>query len=54
MLERHLQYTGSPIARRILDDWHDAVARFVRVMPRDYARVLRQQEQARQETVHAS
>ncbi len=54
MLERHAQYTGSPVARRILDDWQNAVTRFVRVMPRDYARVLRQQEQARQETVHAS
>lgn len=54
MLERHLQYTGSPIAQRMLADWNAAAACFVRVMPRDYARVLRQQEQNRQESLHAS
>ncbi|MBN2309185.1 MAG: glutamate synthase subunit alpha, partial [Candidatus Hydrogenedentes bacterium] len=42
MLERHVEYTGSTVARRILDDWDAALGRFVRVMPRMYARVLRE------------
>ena len=44
MLERHVKYTGSAVAQRILDNFGDEVAKFVRVMPRDYARVLREIE----------
>ena len=44
MLERHLRYTGSVIAQRILDQWEVAVTKFVRVMPREYARVLKSKE----------
>jgi glutamate synthase domain-containing protein 3 len=40
MLQRHAQYTDSPVARRMLDNWDDEARRFIRVMPRDYARVL--------------
>ena len=32
--------TCSPVAAALLDDWGSAVARFRRVMPRDYKRVL--------------
>ena len=51
MLERHSQYTGSTIARSILDNWDAELSNFVRVMPREYARVLEQQQQ---ETVHVA
>jgi glutamate synthase domain-containing protein 3 len=44
MLERHVKYTGSAVAQGILDNFGDEVAKFVRVMPRDYARVLREME----------
>ena len=44
LLENHLKYTKSSVAQRILDNWEEALDYFVRVMPRDYARVLRQQE----------
>jgi len=47
MLEKHVEYTGSKVAQRILDKWHMALRNFVRVMPRDYARVLRKQEERR-------
>ena len=40
LLERHLHYTGSEAARRILDDWESRVERFVKVMPVDYRRAL--------------
>ncbi len=45
-IERHLRETDSAVARRLLEDWDDAKARFVRVMPRDYKRVLEAQRQA--------
>ena len=40
LVRRHHEETGSPVARRLLQDWPAALARFTRVMPRDYARVL--------------
>jgi glutamate synthase domain-containing protein 2/glutamate synthase domain-containing protein 3 len=45
MLERHFKYTGSPVAKRLLDTWRTSVDKFVRVMPKDYARVLKEQRQ---------
>jgi glutamate synthase (ferredoxin) len=39
-VERHLEYTGSRKARQVLDAWDEQVPRFVKVMPRDYKRVL--------------
>ena len=45
MLERHVQYTDSPVARQILDHWDDEIKRFIRVMPRDYARVMAERAQ---------
>ncbi|QJQ33144.1 glutamate synthase large subunit [Sphingomonas lacunae] len=47
LLERHHLYTGSKRARAILDDWQGALTRFVKVMPRDYARALKQLEAER-------
>jgi glutamate synthase domain-containing protein 3 len=48
MLERHFKYTGSTVAAAILANWEGELQHFVRVMPRDYARVMKQlEEQAR-------
>ncbi len=44
LLENHVKYTGSSVAQHILDTWTSAFNKFVRVMPRDYARVLKEQE----------
>jgi glutamate synthase (NADPH/NADH) large chain len=41
ILEQHSAETGSPVAARILAGWPRAAAQFVKVMPRDYKRVLR-------------
>jgi glutamate synthase (NADPH/NADH) large chain len=49
LIERHLLHTGSKRARAILDNWDQEVSRFVKVMPRDYARALRQLEAERLE-----
>jgi glutamate synthase (NADPH/NADH) large chain len=49
LLERHHLHTGSKRARALLDDWGSSVKHFVKVMPRDYARALRQLEAERLE-----
>jgi len=47
LLERHHLYTGSKRARLLLDDWDSAISKFVKIMPRDYARALKQIEAER-------
>jgi glutamate synthase (NADPH/NADH) large chain len=42
LVERHLNYTGSPVAQRLLDDWGASLPKFVKVMPVDYRRALNQ------------
>jgi glutamate synthase (ferredoxin) len=49
LIGRHIDYTGSTYARRILADWVDAQPRFVKVMPKDYKRVLLAEARARAE-----
>jgi len=47
VIKRHFSYTGSPVAKRVIDQWHQLRPKFVKVMPRDYKRALArlQQEQ---------
>jgi glutamate synthase (NADPH) large chain len=40
LIERHQLHTGSARARMLLDDWPNALARFVKVVPKDYRRAL--------------
>ncbi|HXG27568.1 MAG TPA: glutamate synthase large subunit [Nevskiales bacterium] len=40
MIEKHLEYTGSARAREVLADWDANVPRFVKVIPKDYKRML--------------
>jgi glutamate synthase (ferredoxin) len=40
MIRRHFEYTDSPVAKQMLDDWGATVAKFTKVMPRDYKRVM--------------
>ena len=49
----HVRYTGSPTGKALLDAWETESARFSRVMPRDYKRVLELQVQAEQAGVDA-
>ncbi len=41
LIERHQLHTGSKRARELLENWDEAVTRFVKIMPKDYARALR-------------
>jgi glutamate synthase domain-containing protein 2/glutamate synthase domain-containing protein 3 len=46
LIAEHRQRTGSLVARNLLSQWEHSRERFVRVMPRDYRRVLEQQAAA--------
>ena len=41
LIERHVRYTQSPRGRDVLARWKQVVGKFIKVLPRDYARVLR-------------
>jgi glutamate synthase (NADPH/NADH) large chain len=47
LIRNHLRYTGSARARNILERWADYRPRFVKVMPVEYRRALREMEAAR-------
>jgi glutamate synthase (NADPH/NADH) large chain len=40
LIERHIKYTGSEYAGRIIRDWNEVAMQFVRVMPIDYRKAL--------------
>ncbi len=57
MIEDHFRYTGSAIARFIIENWEAQLPLFVKVMPIEYRRVLermRLQEETTAETVAAT
>ncbi|MCA9215298.1 MAG: glutamate synthase large subunit [Planctomycetales bacterium] len=45
MVEKHLEYTGSDVAKQVLTEWDTVLDKFVKVMPTDYKRVLMEQAQ---------
>jgi glutamate synthase (NADPH/NADH) large chain len=40
LVERHVQYTGSRHAQSLLDQWQETVTKFVKVIPKEYKRML--------------
>ena len=49
LIDRHVDETGSDVGIRLLADWDSARRSFVKVMPRDYKRVLAAAAAARAE-----
>jgi glutamate synthase (NADPH/NADH) large chain len=47
LISNHLAWTGSEKAKHILDNWADYRTRFVKVMPVEYRRALREMEKLR-------
>jgi glutamate synthase (NADPH/NADH) large chain len=45
---RHKNYTNSPAAKRVLDNWDEMKDKFIKVMPVDYKRALQERTQASQ------
>ena len=55
MIEDHHKFTGSTIAKQVMDNWPDVLSEFVKVMPIDYKRVLmdrKQHDEERESEVH--
>lgn len=44
LIRRHYRYTGSPLARMMLDDWAHYVEDFIQVVPIEYKRVLKEEQ----------
>ncbi|MBN1217317.1 MAG: glutamate synthase large subunit [Anaerolineae bacterium] len=40
MIQRHAEYTNSELGWRVLGQWNELVPKFVKVMPKDYKRML--------------
>src|SRR3712207_5624503 len=51
MVERHLEWTGSNVAERVLENWDEHLRSFVKVMPDDLKRVLKRRREADLEAV---
>ena len=49
LIRNHFKYTSSKRALRILNTWETVKTHFVKVMPRDYKRVLAEKENKKQE-----
>jgi len=47
LIANHLRYTGSDRAKHILDHWAEFRTKFVKVMPVEYRRAIREMEAAR-------
>ncbi len=51
MIRRHLDYTESPVAQRVINEWYQVRSKFVKVMPRDYKRALARLQREEAETM---
>ena len=40
VIKRHAEYTGSPLAKRLLENWEETLPRFTKVIPRDYKAMM--------------
>ncbi|MBU8907332.1 glutamate synthase large subunit [Desertibacillus haloalkaliphilus] len=49
MIERHVRYTNSSLGRRVLHSWESFASKFVRVIPKDYKRMLDAIERVKQD-----
>ena len=41
LIERHVQFTASPRAKWILENWSTMLSKFIKVFPHEYKRVLK-------------
>jgi len=48
MIQKHVEYTGSTHAKNILDDWNNSLSKFVKVIPKDYKRMISAIKKAQQ------
>jgi glutamate synthase (NADPH/NADH) large chain len=51
MILRHYTYTGSSVAKFVLDDFENQLKNFIKVFPKDYKRVLSEAKVAQAEVI---
>jgi len=51
LIQEHHLYTGSTVAKKILDEWEETLPQFVKIYPTDYRRVLEERKQKKLEEV---
>jgi len=44
LISKHFKYTGSPLAKRILDNWPEYSEKFLKVTPIEYKKVLQEEK----------
>ena len=44
LLNNHYSFTGSQLAKQVLDSWLNEIGRFIKVMPLEYKKILKQQK----------
>ena len=44
LISKHYEYTGSALARTILDDWNNYIDDFIQIVPIEYKRVLHEEQ----------
>ena len=49
LIELHHEYTDSPLAEAIMDDWDNSLEKFIKVMPIDYKRVMNERAEHNEE-----
>ena len=49
LLELHHEYTNSPLAEAIMNDWDNSLKKFIKVMPIDYKRVMNERAEHNEE-----
>jgi glutamate synthase (NADPH/NADH) large chain len=53
MIESHFRYTGSFRAKTLLENWPESRAAFVKIMPKEYRRALKEINAAASQSVSA-
>ena len=51
LVEKHLETTGSTVAKELLEDWQVSLSKFIKVMPNDLKRVLQERQESELEVV---
>jgi glutamate synthase (NADPH/NADH) large chain len=51
MISKQFQYTGSTVAKFILNDFENQIRNFVKVFPQDYKKVLAEKKVAQVEKI---
>ena len=54
LVRKHVAYTGSPLAQRMLESWGENIKHFVKVLPHEYKRILEKQRSAAKKEMMAA